>query len=459
MQLFGTDGIRFVVGPDKKYGDELVFSHYLIFHIAIPAFRVLGAGKYAIVFDTRFSSSLISYLFSSVFASCGANILMCGILPTPAASALTISFGLGGAFSISASHNPPEFNGIKFFLKHGLKADRTTEEKIESEFSKLIQGDLPRFWENWEDDKSSKLSHSILGNIKDAFHLTFSVYRSFLLSIAREKFLKGVKIVLDCANGSMYKIAPEVFSELGADIVVIGNSPNGHNINVGVGSEEPAKALETEGDFKIIFDGDGDRVLIGDKNGILYDGDHIISLLARFMKEEGNLKWGIVGTILSNMALEIFAKEMGIGFERVDVGDRNIAYKMRELGANLGGEESGHIILSDFLPTGDGMLCAIKTLFYIMKSEKDISQLVINKFHQSKGKVNVKEKKPLDSEDFTFVRKIVDEVKRKNGRAVIRYSGTEPVIRVMVEHEDKEVAEKFCHDIVEELKKIFHNNE
>jgi phosphoglucosamine mutase len=264
-----------------------------------------------------------------------------------------------------------------------------------------------------------------------------------------------VKILLDCSNGATYSIAPEVFDELGAHIKVIGGEPDGKNINVGVGSENPHTAMSYENfDFKIIFDGDGDRVLIGDSKN-LYDGDQIISLLARFMMKEGKLRWGIVGTILSNMALEKFARENNINFTRVDVGDRNVAYKMREVGSNLGGEESGHIILYDFLPTGDGILVALQVLKYVISSGVEMNKLVIEKFHQAKGKLKIKEKIPLDSPVFGGVEKIKKEIQSLGGRAVVRYSGTEPVIRIMVEHEDKEISEKFKSYIEEELKKVF----
>ena len=452
MKLFGTDGIRFVVGQgkgDEKNNSTLMYSPYFVVKVALASSRVLGVGKYSLVWDTRFSSPHISYIFASAFSSLsGAETLLCGVLPTPASSALTKVWGLSGGFSVSASHNPPEFNGIKFFSGDGFKLSEDMEMKIEQEFSRLEEN-------GWQEGEKAIKEELKLGAIQDFSEEAKSTYKSFLVSGLPKFFLRGVKILIDCSNGATYKVAPEVFEEMGADVKVIGNNPDGKNINVGVGSENPETAMGYDGfDFKIIFDGDGDRVLIADSKK-LYDGDQLISLLARFMLKEGKLKWGIVGTILSNMALERFAKENGINFIRVDVGDRNIAYKMREVGANLGGEESGHIILSDLLPTGDGILVALRVLKYVIDSGKEIGELVIDKFYQAKGKVKIKERIPLDSPVFSGVEKLKKDISDLGGRAVVRYSGTEPVIRVMVEHEDRDTAEKFRAMFEEELRKIF----
>ncbi|GBD03635.1 Phosphoglucosamine mutase [bacterium HR19] len=439
MKLFGTDGIRFVVVPEKAKGEEeIIYSPELIYKIALASSCVLREGRYVLVWDTRRSSLSITSIFGGVLSSLGYDVILGGVLPTPSVSAIVLSLGFDGGFSVSASHNPPHFNGIKFFKKDGFKADKELEEKIERSF--LAQ--------------NSSLNLKFADLVFNP-ELVRNTYKSFVLSFFREKFLSGVKVVLDCSNGSTYLVAPEIFEELGANVKKIGCEPNGENINVGVGSEEPSRALSEEGDFKIIFDGDGDRVLIGDSEGNLFDGDHILSLLALFMSKEGTLKWGVVGTILSNSALEIFVRNLGLNFERVDVGDRNIAYRMKNLGANLGGEESGHIILSDILPTGDGIISALKVLQYVIKSGKDIRDLVIKKFYQAKGKIHVSRKKSLDSDEFSSIRKIEEEVKRDGGRVVIRYSGTEPVLRIMVEHEDKSVAEKYKDILVYELRKIF----
>jgi phosphoglucosamine mutase len=347
---------------------------------------------------------------------------------------------------VSASHNPPEFNGIKFFNKEGLKLDQKTEKEIEKFFL--------------ENQKINEAENSYqIGELNQDYEFYKSIYKSFILNLFPKNMLKGLNIVLDCSNGSTSNVAPEIFRELGAKVKTIGANPDGENINLGVGSENPQKALSEDGDFKVIFDGDGDRVLIGDSKDNLYDGDQLISILAKSMIEKGELRWGIVGTILSNMSLEKFAKENKLNFARVDVGDRNIAYKMKEVGANLGGEESGHIILYDILPTGDGIISALKVLEYVIKKQKDLKDLAIEKFYQAKGKIKISQKKDLKSEEFRNVWKIKEEVEKSGGRVVVRYSGTEPVIRVMVEHENKEKAEEIKDKIEEELKKIFINNE
>jgi phosphoglucosamine mutase len=445
MELFGTDGIRFLVSQNIQ-GDELKYSPDLIFKIAKATSRVMEKGNYVVVWDTRKSSLPIVSIFSGVLVSQNFNVKLAGILPTPAASLICRTLKYNGAFSVSASHNPPEFNGIKFFNKEGLKLDQKTEKEIEKFFL--------------ENQKINEAENSYqIGELYQDYEFYKSTYKSFILNLFPKNMLKGLNIVLDCSNGSTSNVAPEIFRELGAKVKTIGANPDGENINLGVGSENPQKALSEDGDFKVIFDGDGDRVLIGDSKGNLYDGDQLISILAKSMIEKGELRWGIVGTILSNMSLEKFAKENKLNFARVDVGDRNIAYKMKEVGANLGGEESGHIILYDILPTGDGIISALKVLEYVIKKQKDLKDLAIEKFYQVKGKIKISQKKDLKSEEFRNVWKIKEEAEKSGGRVVVRYSGTEPVIRVMVEHENKEKAEEIKDKIEEELKKIFINNE
>ena len=447
MEIFGTDGIRFLVSKNSQ-GEELKYSPELIFKIAKATSRVIEKGNYVVVWDTRKSSLPIVSIFSGVLVSQNFNVGLAGILPTPAASLICRTLKYNGAFSISASHNPPEFNGIKFFNNEGLKLDQKTEKEIEKFFLEL------------ENEKRNEAENSYqIGQLYQDYEFYKSIYKSFILNLFPKNMLKGLNIVLDCSNGSTSNVAPEIFGELGAKVKTIGANPDGENINLGSGTENPQNALSEDGDFKIIFDGDGDRVLIGDSKGNLYDGDHLISILAKSMMEKGEIRWGIVGTILSNMALEKFAKENKLNFARVDVGDRNIAYKMKEVGANLGGEESGHIILYDIVPTGDGIISALKVFEYVIKKEKDLKELAIEKFYQAKGKIKISQKKDLKSEEFRNVWKIKEEVEKSGGRVVVRYSGTEPVIRVMVEHENKGKADEIKDKIEEELKRIFTNNE
>ena len=469
MELFGTDGIRFIVSGNSQ-GREIKYSPDLIFKIAKATSHVMEKGNYVVVWDTRKSSLPIVSIFSGVLVSQNFNVKLAGILPTPAASLICRTLRYNGAFSVSASHNPPEFNGIKFFNKDGLKLDQKTEKEIEKFFlenQKINEAEnsyqIGEFRQDYEFYKITyKRFILYLSSQIGEFHQNEfykSIYKSFILNLFPKNMLKGLNIVLDCSNGSTSNVAPEIFRELGAKVKTIGANPDGENINLGVGSENPQKALSEDGDFKVIFDGDGDRVLIGDSKGNLYDGDQLISILAKSMMEKGEIRWGIVGTILSNMSLEKFAKENKLNFARVDVGDRNIAYKMKEVGANLGGEESGHIILYDILPTGDGIISALKVLEYVIKKQKDLKDLAIEKFYQAKGKIKISQKKDLNSEEFRNVWKIKEEVEKSGGRVVVRYSGTEPVIRVMVEHENKEKAEEIKDKIEEELQKIFINNE
>lgn len=445
MRLFGTDGIRFLVERDET-SSELLYSPFFISCVAYAAAQVLEKGRYIVVWDTRATSRHIAYIFSATLSSFGFTTLLGGVLPTPSVSSLIISLGLSGGFSISASHNPPQFNGLKFFLKSGMKADENTERIIEERFE-----DVQRKCAEWcELGQGCEISE-----IRDISDFAFGSYVSYVESLFPKNFLRGIKVVLDCSNGATYEVAPYIFSLFSAGVDVIGNTPDGRNINVGVGSENPHLALSKDADFKIIFDGDGDRVLIGDRYGNLYDGDHILSLLARFMKENGSLRNAVVGTILSNKALEDFVvRELGVRFERVPVGDRNIAYKMKEIGSNLGGEESGHIIMFDVVPTGDGIIVALQTILYVLKSGKEIKDLVITKYHQAKGKLKISQREDLSSDKFSFLKKISCEIERLGGRSVIRYSGTEPVLRVMVEHPDRDTAEKYKDILIEELSKV-----
>ena len=428
-KLFGTDGIR---GYTKKIGNEdIILSPDFCSRVGYSIALTMPEDEFSIVWDTRASSRHIAFALASALGWMRKKVHLVGVLPTPACSVLARTTG-GGAISVSASHNPPEFNGIKIFSSDGLKISQELEEKIEKVFDKLdeknpIPDDFPV-----QPEISSHLSQIFISHIKSLFP---------------KNFLKGVEVLLDTANGATYKVAPEIFEHFGAKVKVIGNEPDGKNINVGVGSENPQKALSEDAKFKVIFDGDGDRVLLGDSKGNLFDGDHILSIIARNWAKKGKLSWGVVGTQMSNLALEKFVKSLGYNFERVPVGDRNISYKMKEIGANLGGEESGHVILWDYLPTGDGITTALEVLRILQEEGKELSELAIQKFPQVKRKIKVRKKIPFELDES-----ILKEMEKEGVRAVVRYSGTEPVLRIMTEAEDKEKAERWAEKLEELLR-------
>ena len=434
-RIFGTDGVRGKVYKDKdkeEYDAELFLSQHICFNIFKSVVKVLGRGRYVICRDTRLSGVSIEGAAISSITSSGSELAICGVMPTPAVSLLVRNLNCRGGFSISASHNKPEYNGIKVFLSDGYKADDETEERIE----KIIE----------ENDKEVETDYS---NILQFNAVDF--YKSFILSKFRFS-LKGLKVAVDCSNGANYKVAPEIFGEMGAKVFATGNNPDGKNINVNCGSENIENirtfAEKVGADLGISFDGDGDRVIFVSRGKII-DGDDTLAFLFDKMVKNNTLKNGVVGTILSNYALEKFVVDKGAKFWRTPVGDKYVSYKMREVGANLGGEESGHITVSDFLGTGDGIITSLTVLRYLLESEKYLDELIpFVKFKQVKDNVKVKERKILEQ---TKIPDIVRNIEKDmgDGRIVVRYSGTEPVLRIMAECKDEEKSRRAVEKIKE----------
>ena len=439
-KYFGTDGIRGrangTITPELalKVGQ----AAGLVFRNGEHRHRVL-IGK-----DTRLSGYMIETAMVAGFTSVGMDVLLTGPMPTPAVAMLTRSMRADLGVMISASHNPYDDNGIKLFGPDGNKLSDAIELKIEV----LMDGDV-----------SSRLAKSAsLGRAKRIDGVQDRYIEFAKRTLPRNLSLDGMRIAVDCANGAAYSVAPAALWELGAEVVSIGVEPDGFNINHECGSTAPEalarKLREIRADVGIALDGDADRVVIVDERGNLVDGDQIMAVIAQSWKDEGRLaKPAVVATVMSNLGLERFLGEHGIALARTAVGDRYVVEHMREQGYNVGGEASGHIILSDYATTGDGLVAALQVLAVIKKLDRPASE-VCRRFEplpQVLRNVRYKTGKPL--EDAKVVRAIKSAEQRLNGqgRLVIRPSGTETVIRVMGEGDDKSLVQDVVDGIVEVL--------
>jgi phosphoglucosamine mutase len=437
---FGTDGIRgranVAITPELalKVGQ----SAGLVFRNGDHRHRVL-IGK-----DTRLSGYMIETALVAGFASVGMDVLLTGPMPTPAVAMLTRSMRADLGVMISASHNPYDDNGIKLFGPDGHKLSDMIEQKIEL----LMDSDLSKMLA-----KSAALGRvKRIDGVQDRY-IEFAKH-----TLPRNLSFDGMRIAVDCANGAAYSVAPAVLWELGAEVIAIGIEPDGFNINHECGSTSPdalgRKVREIRADIGIALDGDADRVVLVDERGHVVDGDQIMAVIAENWKDEGLLaKPGIVATVMSNLGLERFLESKGLSLVRTAVGDRYVLEEMRRQGYNLGGEASGHIILSDYATTGDGLVAALQVLAVIKKLGRPVSE-VCRRFEplpQVMRNVRYKTGKPL--ENAKVVRAIESAEQRLNGhgRLVIRPSGTETVIRVMGEGDDKTLVEDVVDGIVEVL--------
>ena len=441
-KYFGTDGIRGranrVITPELalKVGQ----AAGLVFKRGDHRHRVV-IGK-----DTRLSGYMIETALVAGFTSVGMDVLLLGPMPTPAVGMLTRSMRADLGVMISASHNPFDDNGIKLFGPDGFKLS----DAIESEIEALIDGDM-----------APKLAGSgDLGRAKriDGVHDRYIEFAK--RTLPRSLDLTGMRIVVDCANGAAYKVAPEALWELGADVVAIGVEPDGFNINKDCGSTDiaalTAKVREVRADIGIALDGDADRILVIDERGQLVDGDQLLAVIAESWKDDGRLaKPGIVATVMSNLGLERHLADAGLELVRTQVGDRYVLEAMRAGGYNVGGEPSGHIILSDYNTTGDGFVAALQLLAVIRNQDKPVSQ-VCHRFEplpQVLKNVRYKNGKPLENAGVKSAISAAEQKLGRGGRLIIRPSGTEPVIRVMGEGDDKILVEAVVDDIVSALSK------
>ena len=444
-RLFGTDGIR---GIANEYPMTAEMAMQIGRAIAVLCKRGNHRHKIIIGKDTRISGYMFETALSSGICSMGVDLMLVGPLPTPAIAFITQSMRADAGIVISASHNPYQDNGIKIFSRDGFKLPDEMEEKIEElVFATSMDSLRPSTDSIGKAYRIEDASGRYIQHLKNTFPADLT--------------LDGLKIVVDCANGAAYKVAPVVFEELGATVISTGVEPDGLNINRDVGALYPEHISQLvkkhKADIGIALDGDADRVIICDEKGDIVDGDQIMAINALNMKERGVLRKNtVVATVMSNMGLEIFLKEKGMRLVRTQVGDRYVVEYLRNNGLNFGGEQSGHIIFLDYLTTGDGILAALQTLSVMKRSGKRLSELgkIIQKFPQVLVNFKVKEKKDLDSiPEVVRVIKGAEKNLKGRGRTLVRYSGTEMKARVMVEGEDKEKIEKMANDISSVIKK------
>jgi phosphoglucosamine mutase len=440
-RLFGTDGIRGTANTAPMTAEialKLGQAAGLLFTRGSHRHRVI-IGK-----DTRLSGYMLEPALTAGFTGAGMNVTLAGPLPTPAIAMLTRSLRLDLGVVISASHNPYEDNGIKLFGPDGSKLSDETEAEIEALMASDLSGRLAA------PDKLGRASRLV-----DAAGRYIEAAKS---SLERGLRLDGLRIVLDCANGAAYKVAPAALWELGATVISIGVEPDGFNINKGVGSTVPdhlcAAVLEHGADIGIALDGDADRVILADERGEIIDGDQILGLIARDMLQHDRLSApAIVATVMSNLGLERFLNGLGIALHRTRVGDRYVAEAMREQKINLGGEQSGHVILSDFATTGDGLIAALQVLAVLVRGGRRASEAcrVFSPLPQLLRNVRYSGASPLVQPHIQTAIAAAGERLRQTGRVLIRASGTEPLIRVMAEGEDfaliQEIVDGLCKTI------------
>ena len=443
-RLFGTDGIR---------GQANV--HPMTSEIAMKAgmaagtlFSNNGQHRHRVVIgkDTRLSGYMIETALTSGFTAVGMDVFLLGPVPTPGVAMLTRSMRADLGVMISASHNESQDNGIKFFDPDGYKLSDATEAQMEA----LIMGPAEKML----------VSADKIGRAKRVESAQERYIEFAKRTLPRDVRLDGLRIVIDCAHGAGYQVAPNALWELGAEVIRIGVDPNGTNINLKCGSTAPGalceKVREVRADIGIGLDGDADRVVIVDEKGQIVDGDQIMAVIAESWHRRGSLAaGGIVATVMSNLGLELYLKDLGLTLARTAVGDRYVVEHMRKHGFNVGGEQSGHIVLSDFTTTGDGLVSALQVLAVVVGTGKPVSE-VCNRFvrlPQVLKNVRYANGKPLEKES---VIKAIDSGKSKlgsKGRVVIRASGTEPVIRVMAEGDDQHLVNQVVDDIAAAVQK------
>jgi phosphoglucosamine mutase len=430
-KLFGTDGIRGTANkPPMDAGTALRLGQ------AAGRFFNRGNHRHRVVIgkDTRLSGYMLEPALTAGFVGAGMDVVLVGPLPTPAIALLTRSLRADLGVMISASHNPYEDNGIKLFGPDGLKLTDEQEAEIEA----LMAGDLAEAMV-----PAAKLGRA--SRLEDAPGRYIEAAKQ---SFPRGLRLDGMRIIVDCAHGAGYKVAPTVLWELGAEVVRIGVEPDGFNINRRVGSTAPAQLAELvrerRADLGIALDGDADRLVLVDNEGNVVDGDQILALIARSWRQQGRLRGeAVVATVMSNMGLERFLAARGLTLLRTPVGDRYVGEKMREIGCNLGGEQSGHVIMSDFATTGDGLIAALQVLAVLVEEQKPASELLSCFAPLPQRLVNIRYAGASPLADAGVKAAIAAEQSAlgARGRVLIRASGTEPVIRVMAEAEDEAMVE------------------
>ena len=467
-QLFGTDGIRGMANIEPMTSEmalKLGRAIACVLHDPLPHNTARPAGKrglppsrlrgghgrhrYKILIgkDTRLSGYMLETALASGICSMGADVLLVGPLPTPGVAFLTRSMRADAGVVISASHNSYEDNGIKFFSHEGFKLPDETEARMEE---MIFSGETDRH-------------RPTASEIGKAFRISDAVGRYIVFlknTFPRHLTLEGLKIVVDCGHGAAYRVAPEVLSELGAEVIPIGVHPDGENINRDCGSLFPEAArralLEHQADLAVSLDGDADRAVFIDEQGEVVDGDHVLVICAKEMQEKETLKGGtVVATVMSNLGLDLALQGMGLKLARTEVGDRYVVEEMLRGGFNLGGEQSGHLLFLDHNTTGDGCLTCLQVLAIMVEKGRRLGELkkVMSRFPQVLLNVGVKEKK-----DFSRLGRVSDKIASvekelgERGRVLVRYSGTEPLARIMLEGEDEAKIRRMAEEIAEEIR-------
>ena len=445
-KYFGTDGIRRIANTD--------LSPELVYKVAKAGAYVLSkhtnkAPTILIGRDTRLSGTLIESAMVAGFLSYGANVKLLEVIPTPGVAYLTRKLQADASVVISASHNTFEFNGIKYFSNKGMKIPDSIEEEIEEV---MDSGKLDELTAVSEKIGVSEIRTDLLDEYVYFFRKNFD---DNIAKFNRPDF----RVVIDTANGATYKVAEKVFSVLGINHVIINNNPNGININDGCGSThlEMLKdyVVKNKMSLGIAYDGDGDRCLAVDENGEEIDGDKLLAIISNYLKKQGKLsKDTIVATVMSNLGLNKYAEKENLNFVQTNVGDRYVLEEMLKNGYNLGGEQSGHIILLDYNPTGDGILTSLMLIQAILESGKNASELgnIVQKYPQVLINAKVNSDKKYDYEKNEEIKKAIEELEKEfagNGRVLIRPSGTEPLVRVMIEGQDKIMIEQKARKIAD----------
>lgn len=438
-KYFGTDGIRGKIGRYPMTPD-------FVLKLGWAAGKVLASTGHPLVLigkDTRISGYMLESALQAGLVAAGVNIRLLGPMPTPAVAYLTRAFRASAGIVISASHNPYDDNGVKFFSGKGTKLPDSIEEEIES----------------WLEKEFKTVSSDELGKVERAKDAAGRYIEFCKRALPNDVSLKGLRIVVDCANGATYHVAPDVLRELGAEVIAIANDPDGLNINDECGATHVQGLQETvsryRADAGIALDGDGDRLIMVDQKGQMVDGDEILAIIAHHRHADGKLQGGVVGTLMSNLGLEKAVEALGVPFYRANVGDRYVIELMEKYDCDLGGESSGHIIVRDFITTGDGIIAALQVLRAMRATGKSLYDLkqVMLKYPQTLINVPTRQKINLnESESIQSAVRQVEEVLGSRGRVLLRASGTEPLIRVMVEGEDAVETKALAETIAEAVR-------
>ena len=444
-QYFGTDGIRGRVGTAPITPDFVMRLGYaagkVLAQTEQSALSATSRPAVLIGKDTRISGYMLEAALEAGFAAAGVDVMLAGPVPTPAVAYLTRALRLSAGVVISASHNLFQDNGIKFFSASGNKLPDAVELAIEAQLAQPM----------------SCVSSEKLGKAKRLDDARGRYIEFCKSTFPNELDLRGLKIVVDCAHGAAYHIAPDVFHELGAEVIAIGNQPNGLNINDKHGATEPAAlsaaVKEHAADIGIALDGDADRLLMVDASGRIYNGDELLYVMVKDRHANGGLE-GAVGTLMTNMAVETAFKTMGIGFARAKVGDRYVLEVLQERGWHIGGEGSGHLLFLDKHTTGDGIVSALQVLSALQRSQQTLAESTADMSLWPQTLINVKVQAGFDWQKNTKLMQAKEQADKKlanDGRVLIRASGTEPLIRVMVEARDAELARTLAEDIAAQV--------